>query len=112
MKILESAKSLKLFTCTTADYNLKSREESKKFYLENLQLNKNFYGSNKRELPIIAEFHNEKYVFPENCEFYCYNIKEIKEKFDSNQTFDVILLDPPWWNKSIGRKKMKFIESR
>jgi 16S rRNA G966 N2-methylase RsmD len=112
LKILDNAKNLNIFTNIVVDNNEESRLESKKFYLSRPQLNYNFHGSNQEEIPIIANFQNEKYVFPKNSQFYCYDIREIDKKFNISNRFDLIVLDPPWWNKSIRRKKINFEESR
>ncbi|XP_011500459.1 PREDICTED: methyltransferase-like protein 4 [Ceratosolen solmsi marchali] len=111
LKLLDKAKNLKIFTNTILDNNEESRLASKQFYLSKLQLNYNFHGSNRKEIATIAKFQNEKYVFPKNSEFYCYDIREITKKLNISNRFDLIILDPPWWNKSIRRKRIKFEES-
>ncbi|XP_031779278.1 N(6)-adenine-specific DNA methyltransferase METTL4 isoform X2 [Nasonia vitripennis] len=110
-KILKKAQALKLFKKIAEDNNVESREESKKFFTTFPCTTYKFYGSNTKETPIIAEFQNEKYVFPEYSEFYCYDIRQIQEVFSFSKNFDLILLDPPWWNKSIRRKRKKHHES-
>ncbi|XP_068993747.1 N(6)-adenine-specific methyltransferase METTL4 isoform X2 [Neodiprion pinetum] len=67
----------------------------------------NLYGCNKSERAVISATRNERYVFPERCSFYCYDVRQIANKMEMANQFDFILLDPPWWNKSIRRKKNK-----
>ncbi|XP_072385204.1 N(6)-adenine-specific methyltransferase METTL4 isoform X1 [Diabrotica undecimpunctata] len=55
---------------------------------------------------VVNEINGSKYVFPEKCEFYCKNVLDMEKHLSSRQ-FDLILLDPPWWNKYIRRKRKK-----
>ncbi|XP_014209810.1 methyltransferase-like protein 4, partial [Copidosoma floridanum] len=110
-KILKDIKNQKLFVNIITDDNRQSRLESRNFYIERSDLNSNYHGMNEKDVAIIAEFRSEKYVFPNNCEFYCYDIKHIREKLNMARKYDFIVLDPPWWNKSIRRKKAQFRES-
>ena len=112
IKILNDVKNLKLFGNVISDNNTESRLESKKFYIDNVHSNYNYHGSNQKNFAIINKFQNEKYVFPDNSEFYCYDVREINTKLSITDHFDLIVMDPPWWNKSIRRKKAKFEESR
>lgn len=64
-------------------------------------------GGNNENYPLIATIHNEKYLIPANCKFYCDDVKNISKHLSCDNTYDVILLDPPWWNKYIRRKKAK-----
>ena len=73
--------------------------------MEQLSLG-NFHGGNDLDTAIIVQIKNNYFVIPKRCSFYNYDIKSIHE-FNLHQ-FDLILLDPPWWNKSIRRKKAKF----
>lgn len=65
----------------------------------------NSHGANT-ENTIITKISTQQYLFPSGCNFYCKNTSEI-ETCLNNQKFDLILLDPPWWNKYIRRKKSK-----
>lgn len=48
----------------------------------------------------------KEYLFPANCNFYCKDVKDIGQHlFDKKYNF--IILDPPWWNKFVRRKKRK-----
>lgn len=77
---------------------LKNTEHTKKFG--------NFYGGNTTSRSISIEFENEKYLIPPQCNFYCCNVFEIKDKLKSpdQNRHDVIVLDPPWRNKHVRRK--------
>lgn len=63
-------------------------------------------GENNRSEPVSVEIQQGNYIFPEKCKFYCSNVSDIMTHL-GDEKFDVILLDPPWWNKYIRRKKMK-----
>lgn len=65
----------------------------------------NSFGSNIGSSQ-VQEINNSCYLFPENCEFYCKDTSEISASLQNRQ-FDAILLDPPWWNKYIRRKRKK-----
>ena len=111
--LIDEAKKLDLFVNVTSDYNKESLSESRKFYLETSSTKSHYHGSNSKGVPIIENFQGQKYVFPQNCRFFCYNVGQMTEKLDVNTNkYDFILMDPPWWNKSIRRKKMKLAESR
>lgn len=58
------------------------------------------------ESSVIKSVENESYLFPVNCSFYCDDVKNIERNLSQNE-YDLILLDPPWWNKYIRRKKAK-----
>lgn len=107
-KILNEAKNKEIFNnFINVDNNEISRLESNNFYQSRLESNSiNYYGSNKKNVAIVAEFQKEKYVFPKNCQFYCYDVKNLTIIGDVNNKFDFIILDPPWWNKSVRRKKL------
>ncbi|CAG9769346.1 unnamed protein product [Ceutorhynchus assimilis] len=62
-------------------------------------------GSNIGPL-VIKTLQHSKFIIPENCKFLSKNVNEI-DKYLSKEQFDLILLDPPWWNKYIRRKKKK-----
>jgi len=96
-----------------SDNNEAARLASQKFYRDTYCLrDETLYGSNDTDDTVISEAHDKKYVFPKKCMFYCYDVKDMERKMDLNNQYDFILLDPPWWNKSIRRKKMKCAEAR
>ncbi|CAH1176496.1 unnamed protein product [Phaedon cochleariae] len=74
-------------------------EESGKHKVENA------FGANTG--PAVKKMVNLSiYLFPENSTFYAKDVRHIHEHLQSNY-FDFILLDPPWWNKYIRRKRKK-----
>jgi len=75
-----------------------ARHVSIKFY-EATNVQNTFYGQNQN-----SNLHKANgYVFPPNCQFYCDNVMNMKRLGD--EKYDLILLDPPWTNKYIKRKK-------
>lgn len=94
------------------DNNEVARLASMRFYQDTYSLkDENLYGSNDTDDAIVSEAHNKKYVFPRKCTFYSYDVRDIEKKIELSNQYDFILLDPPWWNKSIRRKKMKCAEA-
>lgn len=65
----------------------------------------NSFGSNSK-LAQLQKINNFTFLFPENCEFFCKDVSEISSHL-VNKQFDFIILDPPWWNKYIRRKRKK-----
>uniref|UniRef100_A0A0A9ZE37 Methyltransferase-like protein 4 n=2 Tax=Lygus hesperus TaxID=30085 RepID=A0A0A9ZE37_LYGHE len=65
-----------------------------------------FSGGNSSGDPQIAQIRGRSYVIPPNCSFVCSQVENIVKELDGKQ-FDFILIDPPWWNKSIRRKRAK-----
>lgn len=62
------------------------------------------FGENS-DKTCLQTINNEIYLFPNNCRFYAKNVSEINQFIF--EKFDLILLDPPWWNKSVRRKRTK-----
>ncbi|CAL7942934.1 unnamed protein product [Xylocopa violacea] len=109
-KIISIAKAEGLFsTEVSSDNNEAARLASQKFYQDTFyNEEKNFYGCNDTVIAITSELKEKKYVFPQKCRFYCCDVRDITDKLDLHNQYDFILLDPPWWNKSIRRKKTKY----
>nr|XP_012227080.1 PREDICTED: methyltransferase-like protein 4 isoform X2 [Linepithema humile] len=108
--MISAAKNKGLFGRNISlDNNQVARLASEKFYQDTYCLkDENLYGSNDTDDAIISEAHNKKYVFPKKCTFYCYDVRDMEKKIELNNQYDFILLDPPWWNKSIRRKKINY----
>ncbi|CAK9832147.1 N(6)-adenine-specific methyltransferase METTL4 [Anthophora retusa] len=112
-KIISFAKAEGLFfTNVSSDNNEAARLASQTFYQDTFSNEEeNFYGCNDTDVVIISELKERRYVFPQKCRFYCYNVEDIANKLDLSNQYDFILLDPPWWNKSIRRKKTRYSEA-
>jgi len=68
------------------------------------------HGENNLNQGLITQVNGESYLVPAECKFFCYDVKEIECKLDLLvHPYDLILLDPPWWNKYIRRKKAKCV---
>lgn len=108
------AKSEGLFSFDiTPDNNEAARVASQKVYQDTFSNEEeNFYGCNDADVAVTSEVKDKRYVFPEKCSFYCYDVRDIAAKLELNNQYDFILLDPPWWNKSIRRKKTRYLEAR
>ncbi|OAD60498.1 Methyltransferase-like protein 4 [Eufriesea mexicana] len=99
-------------TNISSDNNEAARLASQRFYQDTFSNEiENFYGCNDTDVVITSELKEKRYVFPQKCKFYCYDVRDITKKLELNNQYDFILLDPPWWNKSIRRKKSKYSEA-
>lgn len=75
-----------------------ARNASIEFYEKTSTL-KTVYGQNQN-----SDLHKANgYVFPPRCQFFCDDVADMNKLGD--EKFDIILLDPPWTNKYIKRKK-------
>ncbi|KAI4478900.1 PREDICTED: methyltransferase-like protein 4 [Polistes canadensis] len=112
-KLISSGKLNGLFGDNISiDNNEAARSTSEKFYSDTFhQRLENLYGCNNSDVAIIWEAQYKKYVFPKKCSFYCYDVRNMTQKMELNNQYDFVLLDPPWWNKSIRRKKSKSVEA-
>lgn len=62
-------------------------------------------GGNGAE-QIVTDVQGNKLLFPSNCKFYCKDINDINQ-YLSDKKYNFIVLDPPWWNKFVRRKKKR-----
>lgn len=66
----------------------------------------NLKGGNLLDQAVINKIGDEFYVFPGNTKFFSYDLRRMSDFLTNLETpFDLVLLDPPWWNKCIRRKK-------
>lgn len=65
----------------------------------------NAFGSNIDNAK-MQQLNNFSFIFPQNCEFFCKDVLDMS-MYLKNRLFDLIILDPPWWNKYIRRKRKK-----
>lgn len=70
----------------------------------------NSSGENNSKYSTLQIVNNNSYLFPSNCKFYNYDVIDLHRHL-GNELYDVILLDPPWWNKYIRRKRKKSNDS-
>lgn len=66
---------------------------------------KNAHGANSGSAT-IKNINDYNFLFPQNSMFFSKDISDM-EKHLSGKKYDLILLDPPWWNKYIRRKRKK-----
>lgn len=68
------------------------------------------HGENNLSQGLVTQVNNESYLVPAECKFFSYDVSEIEHKLDLlSCPFDLVLLDPPWWNKYIRRKRAKCV---
>lgn len=56
--------------------------------------------------PVVTSISGTKCLFPSHCRFYCKDVCRIKE-YLTDQQYNFIVIDPPWWNKFVRKKKKK-----
>ncbi|XP_063626315.1 N(6)-adenine-specific methyltransferase METTL4 [Cydia splendana] len=61
-------------------------------------------GGNNSDSAILCSVKDEQFLIPANCRFYCGCVKEQCVKLNGSK-FDIVVADPPWWNKYIRRLK-------
>jgi 16S rRNA G966 N2-methylase RsmD len=83
---------------STSENNSCARQASIEFYEKTKEL-KTLFGQNSN--PILHEENG--YMFPPNCKFYCDDVINMKKL--GNEKYDLILMDPPWTNTYIQRRK-------
>uniref|UniRef100_A0A182RK21 Methyltransferase-like protein 4 n=1 Tax=Anopheles funestus TaxID=62324 RepID=A0A182RK21_ANOFN len=64
-----------------------------------------FRGQNATECTIVTEMNGEHFLIPPRVSFINSSIDRFTEYIDGSEIFDLIVLDPPWWNKYIRRVK-------
>ena len=113
-EVIKEVKNVGLFTYIptlndTKENNLTARDAANDFYI-NFKVSSalNLHGYNETEGSLITKVNGEDYIIPADCRFFSYDIKDITAKLEFLSTpYDLVLLDPPWWNKYIRRKKAK-----
>lgn len=65
----------------------------------------NALGENSANATYVT-INDHNFIFPAKCRFYCKNVSEISQ-FLNDEQYNLIVLDPPWWNKYVRRKKAK-----
>ncbi|XP_075930110.1 N(6)-adenine-specific methyltransferase METTL4 isoform X3 [Petromyzon marinus] len=59
---------------------------------------------NRRRGPSVVDFNGHEYVLPPRCSFLLSDVARLEPLLQYG-TFDLIVLDPPWENKSVKRSK-------
>lgn len=105
-------KTFKVKVCGVFNNNIKNTDNS-----DALDLAKNIYTTTEKypvpnsvgenqEGPILIQLLNTQFLFPRKCIFYCKDVLEMEHHL-KGELYDLILLDPPWWNKYVRRKRAK-----
>ncbi|XP_015109133.1 methyltransferase-like protein 4 [Diachasma alloeum] len=93
-----------------ADNNREAREGCNDFFQRSFREFNEFLGRNSRGEAVVESIEGVEYVFPENCEFYSHDVRNIEGVLEGRE-FDFVLMDPPWWNKFVRRKKERMSEA-
>lgn len=80
------------------------RDLAQKLFEATVFEHKGINGGNNSDSALLYSVKDNQYLIPPNCRFYCGSVKEQCEKLNGNN-FDIVVADPPWWNKYIRRLK-------
>lgn len=91
--------------------NVAARDKAQSFYLNySVSPALKLHGENSLRQGLVTQVNNESYLVPAECKFFSYDVNEIEHKLHLlAYPYDLVLLDPPWWNKYIRRKKAKCV---
>ncbi|XP_021936131.1 methyltransferase-like protein 4 isoform X2 [Zootermopsis nevadensis] len=89
--------------------NAAAQDKAHSFYLSYpVSAALRLHGENSLSQGLITQVNCENYLVPAECKFFSYDVNEIEHKLHLlSCPYDLVLLDPPWWNKYIRRKKAK-----
>lgn len=91
--------------------NKDARMVSEKLYKESSDwISAPFNGENNTDEALLKTLGSQSFIFPPHSKFFCRDVDDMKNNMDQLGQFDLILLDPPWWNKYIRRKKAKCLQ--
>lgn len=62
-------------------------------------------GENAMSHSIMTSTNGNQYLIPPKCKFYNRDIRDIDGIDLASQQYDLIVMDPPWWNKYIRRSR-------
>ncbi|XP_047524695.1 DNA N6-methyl methyltransferase isoform X1 [Pieris napi] len=85
------------------------RDFSKNLFESTDYDHKDTSGGNNSEVPLICQIEGSDFLVPGKCRFKCGCVKEECKKLDGNK-YDIVIADPPWWNKYIRRLKKAAIK--
>ncbi|XP_055715967.1 N(6)-adenine-specific methyltransferase METTL4 isoform X2 [Phlebotomus papatasi] len=64
------------------------------------------HGENRNLQCITTTIDGQEFLIPPECHFYQNDVRKIETfLLPGNEVFDLIVIDPPWWNKYIRRVK-------
>ncbi|XP_030030594.2 N(6)-adenine-specific methyltransferase METTL4 [Manduca sexta] len=76
------------------------RDMSKTLFESTIFDHSGLNGGNNSNAPLKCKVKSEYFLIPPRSRFYCGCIRKYTKL---NRTFDIIVADPPWWNKYIRR---------
>ncbi|KAF5293907.1 hypothetical protein FQA39_LY13612 [Lamprigera yunnana] len=95
-----------LFLQTSDKPNSYAFDFASKVYAESHKASPiNFLGENASAAK-FCKLNECNFLFPSNCKFYCKDVTQLSN-YLANVKYDMVLMDPPWWNKYIRRKRSK-----
>ncbi|XP_034237639.1 N(6)-adenine-specific methyltransferase METTL4 [Thrips palmi] len=112
-RLVKGAQHLDYFTFIPSASDIMNNNKDARMLSENLYketddcIQAPFNGENNTDEALLKRLGLQTFVFPPRCRFYCRDVGEMKDYVEPLGQFDLILLDPPWWNKYIRRKKAK-----
>nr|XP_018897706.1 PREDICTED: methyltransferase-like protein 4 [Bemisia tabaci] len=111
-EFLEELKVADMFSMRLESASQENNAEAQEVAKNMLRLFKSpnckFNGGNSNESNVTAMCHQNLCIFPPKCRFFNSDIREMDyELLEKEGRFNAILMDPPWWNKYIRRKRKK-----
>lgn len=64
----------------------------------------NFNGGNNSTKPVMHEFNGKHHLIPANCIFFNMDVQKMQNT-DLTNAYDLVVMDPPWWNKYVRRSR-------
>ncbi|CAB3370195.1 Hypothetical predicted protein [Cloeon dipterum] len=110
--VLESARNCGCLNYSSTPEDFKDNNSSSRkfsdsvFQVSNIIGSENsFSGANNSDCAMKQSIQEENYVLPSECRFFCGDLFSL-ENFLREEKFDLLVIDPPWWNKYIRRRKL------
>lgn len=108
IEFIKECRQQKVLPALEEDQNVIGNEQLKLFLGQwqsmERSYDEHFRGANDIEYAITFESNGIGHVIPANCKFINTDIQNIKE-FEQTNGYDLIVMDPPWWNKYVRRSK-------
>ncbi|XP_059622008.1 N(6)-adenine-specific methyltransferase METTL4 [Phlebotomus argentipes] len=60
-------------------------------------------GENKNLQCISTKIDEQEYLIPPECRFHQNDVRQMESFLPLGEEFDLVVMDPPWWNKYIRR---------